>query len=115
MIPAEPYLRTQQVAKELGVSVSTIKRWVDSGAIRAARTVGKHRLIPLSEAVRLAKEQGLPEGRIQGLAGITEDRLVEFLEPLLRDGRALEAIKLIHAFHATGRAPRIWPTGSSVP
>ena len=30
---------------------------------------------------------------------------MEFLEPLLRDGRALEAIKLIHAFHATGRSP----------
>ena len=103
MNPAEPYLRTQQVAKELGVSVSTIKRWVDSGTIRAARTVGKHRLIPLSEAIRLAKEQGLPEGRFEGLEGITEDRLVEFLEPLLRDGRALEAIKLIHSFHATAR------------
>jgi excisionase family DNA binding protein len=103
MIPAEPYLKTQQVANELGVSVSTIKRWVDSGAIRAARTMGKHRLIPLSEAVRLAKEQGLSEARIEGMDGVAEDRMVEFLEALLRDGRAQDATKLIHTLYSSGR------------
>ena len=61
MISAEPYLRTQRVATALGVSVSTIKRWVDSGTIQAARTVGKHRMIPFSEALRLAKEHGFAE------------------------------------------------------
>ena len=102
-MPAEPYLKTQQVADELGVSVSTVKRWVDSGTIRAARTAGKHRLIPLSEAVRLAREQGLPEARIEGLEGVAEDGMVGFLDQLLRDGRFHEAGKLIHSLYSSGR------------
>ena len=57
MIAAEHYLKTRGVAKALGVSASTIKRWVDSGMIRAVRTAGKHRLIPLSEALRVAPTQ----------------------------------------------------------
>ena len=31
----ETFLKTQQVAEALGVSVSTIKRWVDIGALAA--------------------------------------------------------------------------------
>ncbi|MGP0066897.1 MAG: excisionase family DNA-binding protein [Isosphaeraceae bacterium] len=103
MTPTEPYLKTQQVANELGVSVSTVKRWVDCGTIRAARTVGKHRLIPLSEAVRLAKEQGLSESRIAGMEGVAQEQVVEFLESLLREGRVQDATKLIHSLYSSGR------------
>ncbi len=31
MIASEPYLKTQRVAQALGVSVSTVKRWVELG------------------------------------------------------------------------------------
>jgi predicted site-specific integrase-resolvase len=34
MVSAELYFKTQRIAQALGVSVSTIKRWVDSGMIR---------------------------------------------------------------------------------
>ena len=60
-------LRTQVVANGLDLSVSTIKRWVDAGAIKAVKTAGKHRLIPRSEARRLARELGKDE-RIFDLA-----------------------------------------------
>src|SRR5690242_14755013 len=109
MIAAEPYLKTQRVARALGVSVSTVKRWVDSGMIRAARTVGKHRLIPISEALRLAREQGLPEANLEVLSGLERrgpqvgaDRPVDLLERLLRDGRFGEAKSLIHSLYNAG-------------
>jgi MerR family transcriptional regulator, light-induced transcriptional regulator len=109
MISAEPYLKTQRVATALGVSVSTVKRWVDSGMIRAARTVGKHRLIPTSEAIRLAREQGLPAAKLEVLTGLSstgselgDDRAVELLEKLLHEGKAREARSLVHSLYNAG-------------
>ena len=109
MIAAEPYLKTQRVAKALGVSVSTIKRWVDSGMIQAARTVGKHRLIPFSEALRLAREQGFPEANLAVLSGLSTDTPevgsdgpVPLLERLLRDGRVAESKAFIHSLYNAG-------------
>ncbi len=48
----------KQVAKALGVSESSIKRWVDSGKIEAVRTAGGHRKLLLSSIVQLARDQG---------------------------------------------------------
>jgi MerR family transcriptional regulator, light-induced transcriptional regulator len=47
-------LTTGEAAERLGVTVSTVKRWVDAGEVRAERTVGGHRRIPESEVERLA-------------------------------------------------------------
>lgn len=58
------------VAEALGLSVSTIKRWVDSGTIQAVRTAGRHRLIPKAEAVRMAHELSLDDTEIRQLAAI---------------------------------------------
>ena len=111
MIASEPYLKTQRVAQALGVSVSTVKRWVDAGMIRAARTVGKHRLIPFSEALRLAREQGYSETNLRVLSGLApdgspmpmgEDGPLALLEKLLRDGRGPEARTLIHSLYNSG-------------
>src|SRR3954452_3511037 len=106
MIAAEPYLKTQRVAQALGISVSTVKRWVDSGMIRAARTVGKHRLIPFSEALRLAREQGFPEANLELLSGLAtagpdlgRDGPLVHLERLLREGRAPESKTFIHSLY----------------
>ncbi len=111
MIAAEPYLKTQRVAEALGISVSTVKRWVDSGMIRAARTAGKHRLIPYSEALRLAREHGFPEANLELLVrpvapGTTparpEREPLDLLERLLREGRGPEARTLIHSLYRSG-------------
>ena len=64
----DPLLKTQQVAGALKVSGSTIKRWVDSGALGARRTIGKHRLIPLSEALEFARRRGFSVAGFEGLA-----------------------------------------------
>ena len=58
MARPDDHLKTRMVAKALGLSVSTIKRWVDSGTIHAVRTAGRHRLIPKTEAIRMACELG---------------------------------------------------------
>jgi MerR family transcriptional regulator, light-induced transcriptional regulator len=98
----ETLLRTQQLARALGVSVSTIKRWVDAGALKATRTVGWHRLIPIGEALRFAREQGLVYGDLELLAGPgcapvggVAGRMCDALATALRRGRGSEARSLI--------------------
>ncbi len=53
-------LSPKELADALGVSESSLKRWVDSGRIVAARTEGGHRRIALPEAVRYIRESGAP-------------------------------------------------------
>jgi molybdopterin-binding protein len=45
MVDAMPSYRIGQAAELLGVSVDTVRRWVDSGRITATRTEGGRRLI----------------------------------------------------------------------
>ncbi|MFT3697945.1 MAG: helix-turn-helix domain-containing protein [Kofleriaceae bacterium] len=56
-------LSPRELADALGVSESSLKRWVDAGKIQAARTEGGHRRITLSEAVRFVRETGAPVAR----------------------------------------------------
>lgn len=53
------FLTPRDLAEALGVSESSLKRWVDDGAIRVSRTTGGHRRIALADAVRFARESGL--------------------------------------------------------
>ncbi|HET9990665.1 MAG TPA: helix-turn-helix domain-containing protein [Kofleriaceae bacterium] len=56
-------LSPRELADALGVSESSLKRWVDAGKITAARTDGGHRRISLPEAVRFIRETGAPIAR----------------------------------------------------
>ena len=51
-------LSPKDLAEALGVSESSLKRWVDAGKIGAMRTEGGHRRISLAEAVRFIRETG---------------------------------------------------------
>lgn len=53
-------LSPRELAQALGVSESSLKRWVDAGKITASRTDGGHRKIALPEAVRFIRETGAP-------------------------------------------------------
>ncbi len=53
-------LSPKDLADALGVSESSLKRWTDAGRIRAIRTSGGHRRIPLDEAVRFVRDTGTP-------------------------------------------------------
>ena len=56
-------LSTRELADALGVSESSLKRWVDSGRISALRTEGGHRRIPLAEAMRFIRDTAAPIAR----------------------------------------------------
>jgi excisionase family DNA binding protein len=48
------------LAVSVGLSESSVRRWVDAGVLRATRTVGGHRRIPIAEALRLIRRRRLP-------------------------------------------------------
>ena len=106
MVAHEPLLKTQQVAQAFRVSGSTIKRWVDSGELPARRTVGRHRLIPLSEALRFGRRLGLPVSELQRLGeegetsldvGAVDDRLRGHLFEALHRGDARRVESILEA------------------
>lgn len=49
----------KELAQVIGVSESSIKRWVDEGLIGVMRTAGGHRRILLREALRFIRTQGM--------------------------------------------------------
>lgn len=99
-------LSPRDFAAALGVSESSVKRWVDDGKIRALRTPGGHRRIAVSEAIRFVRATTAPLPRAD-LLGLRELRgrsvaaasdlgaLSEAFHRALIDGRALEARALI--------------------
>src|SRR3954469_20822745 len=113
MAVAETYLKTRQAADALGVSVSTIQRWVDAGSIEATRTMGKHRRVLLSSVLDFARRERIPVEKLLSMteASPAEDFLppspddgpateidasrVELLADLLRQGRSAESSALI--------------------
>lgn len=70
-------LSPKQVARAIGVSESSLKRWCDQGLIRTERTAGGHRRMPIDSVLEFLREQGhhLVEPELLGLpaaAGRTE-------------------------------------------
>lgn len=53
-------LSPKQVARAIGVSESSLKRWVDQGLITATRTAGGHRKLPLEDVLRFLRERNHP-------------------------------------------------------
>ncbi len=54
-------MRIGQAAALLGVSVDTLRRWEDDGALAVRRSPGGQRLIPVDEVRRLLGVHGTPQ------------------------------------------------------
>lgn len=56
-------LSPREIAQALGVSESSVKRWVDGGELASLRTAGGHRRIARSEALRFARAKSMQPAR----------------------------------------------------
>jgi methanogenic corrinoid protein MtbC1 len=50
-------LSPKQVARAIGVSESSLKRWCDQGLIETVRTAGGHRKLPLCDVIRFLRDR----------------------------------------------------------
>ncbi len=67
------HLTPRQVARAIGVSDASLKRWCDKGLIASIRTVGGHRRLPLDAVVKFLRDNGhcLIRPEILGLPSTT--------------------------------------------
>lgn len=72
MSTLKPVLSPRDLGRAIGVSESSVKRWVDEGAIPASRTAGGHRRIATVDAIQFIRRGQVPlvEPRILGLDGL---------------------------------------------
>lgn len=101
------YLSTAEVARALGVGVTTVKRWVDEGVLPAHRTAGGHRKVPLADVLRLVREGDLPRADLSLLTGSPAaahdaGQLAQQLFRALRHGDQEAAQRLLHGAYESG-------------
>jgi excisionase family DNA binding protein len=77
------FYTTREAARKIGVSITTIQLWVESGVLSAWKTAGGHRRIP-SEAVDAMLADRRPSGA-EARAGQTQNVLIVEDEPVQRE------------------------------
>lgn len=95
-------LSPRDLASALGVSESSLKRWIDAGRIRAARTEGGHRRIALADALAFVRETNAPLARPE-LLGLSERAAADERPGALDDAALTRAL-----IDGDGSAVRRW-------
>lgn len=108
-VPAARYASTAHVAQAIGVSVTTVKRWVDDGVLPAHRTAGGHRKLLLNDVVRLIREGHLPQADLSQLdprasnhTSANSTDVTEKLVDALKGGDGPVVRRLLHSAYRGG-------------
>ena len=105
-LPADRYVSTARAAEALGVSVTTVKRWVDTGVLPAHVTAGRHRKVLAADVLRLVREGNLPRPDLSRLVpravAPDPDRLAADLIDAARGADADLIRALLHAGYQAG-------------
>ncbi len=96
-------LSPRELARAIGASESSVKRWIDAGRLPARRTSGGHRRIELMPALRFLREtgRGLDNASLLGLSSVSEQevddpgRLAERVFRLLCAGNGEELSRVL--------------------
>jgi excisionase family DNA binding protein len=80
---------TQDVAKVLSASRTSVQRWIDSGSLKAFKTPGGHRRVTQRELVAFLRRQGAPVpasllSRVRLLVVDDDAHFLKALKPLMK-------------------------------
>lgn len=103
------YLSTQAAAVELGVSVGTVQKLVDSGKLEAFRTFGGHRRIYVSSVEKYQKENGyMPTVSTNTLILHHGDDIDPDIKVISQAGEVFIAPNFLEVIHAQQNAELIF-------
>ncbi|MEM7784106.1 MAG: helix-turn-helix domain-containing protein [Planctomycetota bacterium] len=112
-IKDELYFSPKAVAKALGVSESSLKRWCDAGRIKAIKTAGGHRRLTKADVVAYVKNKktSLPQPEILGLPSLEsvsvmspEDGAKQLLQAII-EGSEERCRQILIYMYITGWQP----------
>jgi methanogenic corrinoid protein MtbC1 len=105
------YLSPKQLGQAIGVSESSLKRWIDDGLIDVIRTSGGHRRVELAEAIRFVRQRGytVKDPSVLGLTAADDEtgradntQLAEHFYDLLSNGRDKEFMAAVTRLYLDG-------------
>ena len=107
------YLSPKQLGQAIGVSESSLKRWIDDGQIAVTRTTGGHRRIDLTEAIRFVRQRGytVSDASMLGLRASDQEQgraddaqVAEDLHRMLLEGRDKPFVASVTRLFLDGRS-----------
>ncbi len=103
-------LTPKQVARSIGVSEASLKRWCDKGTVPSIRTAGGHRRLPINGVMQFIRQTGHPIVRPEvlglpsttGQGQATLERTRAQLRPALEAGDEQQVGRLVFDLYLAG-------------
>ncbi len=105
-------LSPKQVARAIGVSESSLKRWCDKGLIPTTKTAGGHRRLPVAGVIAFLRKSGQQPVQPEvlglppsiGLGKVVLERCANEMERALLAGNESQARRILFDLYMAGRA-----------